>query len=578
MFTQYLRRYWGLITLGLISLILVDTIQLFIPRVIKYAIDSLTTGEATFSLLLKYASTVFLLAIGILVFRFGWRYFIFGTARRVERDLRRDLFAHLESLHLHFYKDHKVGTLMAHLTNDLDAVVMAIGIGLVTAVDAVLWSSFTIIFMLLINVQLTLYVIIPLPLLAYLTFYFSRQIFTRFERVQSSFANLTSTVQEQLTGIHLIKAYNETATALDKLKRSSLSYVSRNLSFIKVYALFFPLVFFIANISLALLLWLGGKSTILGTITIGDFVAFQTYLGMLMWPIMGLGYTFTVLQRGRASWQRLYKLFATKPAIKSPPHPVKPKHPIGNLAFHHVYFAYPDQPTHYVLKDINLEIPKGTFLGIAGEIGSGKSTLALLLARMYDPTDGRITFDGIDLRELDLQFLRRFIVHVPQQTFLFSTTIRDNIAFGNPTASDEAITHVCKLAQIYDEIMEFEDGLNTVVGEKGVTLSGGQRQRITLARALLMEPEILVLDDPFSSVDSEHEVKIIKSLCDHLRGKTLILISHRLNSMRFMDKIIVLKDGTIVETGSFNELLLREGVFFDLYRKQQLKERIWKNL
>jgi ATP-binding cassette subfamily B multidrug efflux pump len=572
---DFIANRWRIL-IGLVALLIVDVLQLFIPRVIKYAIDDLTLGTMVSSRLLIYGLEVLTLALGIGGFRYVWRYFLLGATRRIEKALRDRLFIHLQTLSLSYFSHTKVGDLMAHATNDMDAVRMAMSLGVVFLVDTIILGVLTIFFMIYIHPTLTLFAILPMPLITLITLLFSRAIHHRFEIVQKSFASLTERVREAIAGIRVIKAYVLEERERKKLSQLSQDYIQKNLNVTKVWGMFFPIILFFSNLSMAIVLYVGGRLTIFQSISTGDFVAFMSYLGLLAWPMMALGWAINVIQRGGASMDRLNRILAETPEIFDASG-VAPKGPLkGRIDLRGLTFS-PGNGGIPLLQDIHLTVEKGERVVVVGRTGSGKTILCNLVARILEPPQGYLFFDGIEIHEIPLEVLRRSIGYVPQDTFLFSESIRENIAFGKRDATDKEIEEAARLAQIYDEIMRFPEGMNTVIGERGITLSGGQRQRIAIARALLMDPPLFILDDALSSVDIQTEEKILGGLEKFLKGKTSILITHRIAPLRRADRIIVLEQGKVAEMGDHPTLLSQGGIYTDLYWQRQLEEELEKN-
>ena len=572
---DFVANRWQIL-IGLIALFIVDVLQLFIPRVIKHAIDDLTSGIISPVRLLLYGLEVLILALGIGGLRYIWRYFLLGAARRIEKALRDRLFIHLQTLSASYFSKTQVGDLMAHATNDVEAVRMAMSLGIVFLMDTIILGVLTIFFMIYINPRLTLFAVLPMPIITLITLFFSRTIHHRFEILQKTFASLTERVREAITGIRVIKAYALEEKEREKLSQLSQDYIRKNLSMTKIWGMFFPVILFFSNLSMAIVLYLGGELTIFQSISTGDFVAFMSYLGLLSWPMMALGWAINMIQRGGASMDRLNRIFVETPEISDSPGvihsgPIKGRIDIRGLTFS------PGNGGNPLLRDIHLTIKEGERIVLVGRIGSGKSILCNLVSRVLEPPQGYLFFDGIEIHEMPLEVLRRSIGYVPQDTFLFSDTIRENIAFGKPDASDKEVEEAARLAQIYDEVMEFPGGLNTVIGEKGITLSGGQRQRIAIARALLMDPPIFILDDALSSVDIQTEERILEGLEKFLKGKTSILITHRIAPLRRADCIIVLEEGRVAEMGDHKTLLSKGGIYAELYWQRQLEEEVERN-
>ena len=568
----FVQHRWRLL-IGLSTLLVVDGLQLIIPQVIKLAIDDLTRGGIVQADLVKYGLYIAGIALLIGFFRYFWRFMILGTARRIEEALRGRLFSHLQTLSLSFFQETKTGDLMAHATNDMDAVRMAVGMGLVAITDTLVLGASAIVFMILIDPKLTLFAIVPMPFIALVTTRFSRLVHHRFESVQASFSRLTEQVRESLAGIRVVKAFAQEGYEKEKLDHIGEEYVGKNLRLIKVWGMFFPLIMLLANLGTVIVLWLGGMETILGTITAGGFVAFMTYLGILAWPMMALGWVINLIQRGSASMGRINKILNTQPEIADRPR-LRPITKLeGKIEFRDLTFSYKpgSLPT---LKGITLQVNPGEFVAIVGRTGTGKSTLCNLIPRLFDPPNGHLFMDGREIHAIPIKPLRESIGYVPQDTFLFSTTIKENIVFGNPKASEEEVANAARIAQIDEEIRTFPMDIETLIGEKGITLSGGQKQRIAIARAVLLNPQIMILDDALSSVDTQTEERIWNGLGEILDGKTRIVVSHRLSSIKEADKIILLDDGEITEMGDHQSLLSMGGIYAQIYQRQQIEEEL----
>jgi len=565
------NRWWILI--GLVALVVVDVLQLFIPRVIKYAIDDLTFGTISSSGLLFYGLQVLLLAIGIGCLRYIWRYFLLGSARRMEKSLRERLFNHLQTLSPSYFSHTKVGDLMAHATNDIEAVRMALSLGIVFLMDTVILGILTIFFMVYIHPTLTLFAILPMPFITLVTLFFSRAVFRRFETLQKTFSSLTERVRESIAGIRVIKAFVQEESQRARLSQVSQDYIQKNLSVTRIWGMFFPLILFLSNLSIAIVLYWGGRLTIFQFISTGDFVAFMSYLGLLAWPMMALGWAINVIQRGNASMARLNRIFEEKPVRYDFPKPLWSGSLRGNLEIRGLSYC-PVNGGIPILQDIHLTIEEGERLVIVGRTGAGKTILCNLMTRVLEPPKGSLYLDGIEIHQIPLEVLRKSIGYVPQDTFLFSDTIRENIAFGKLNATDKEIEEVARIAQIYEEVMGFPEGMNTVIGERGITLSGGQRQRIAIARALLTNPSIFILDDALSSIDTETSEQIIIRLEEFLKGKTSILVTHRIAPLLRADRIVVLEKGRIAEIGDHQSLLSKGGIYAELYWKRQLEDEL----
>ena len=569
---DFIENRWRIL-IGLVALLIVDVLQLLIPRIVKYAIDDLTSGTISSHRLILYGVEVLILALGIGGFRYIWRYLLLGAARQVELALRDRLFQHLQTLSSSYFARTKVGDLMAHATNDIEAVRMSIAMGVVFLVDTIILGILTIFFMIYIHPLLTLYAILPMPLITTITLFFSRVIHQRFEAVQKTFATLTERVRESIAGIRVVKAYVQEEAEKEKLSKLSQDYLRRNISVTKVWGMFFPLILFFSNLSMAIVLYWGGKLTIFQSMSPGDFVAFMSYLGMLVWPMMALGWAINVIQRGAASMGRLNRIFAEAPEISDSPKALWTGSLKGDIELRGLTFS-PGNGGNPLLKDIDLTFHKGEKIVMVGRTGSGKTLLCDLLARVLETSEGTIFYDGIEIHRIPLRTLRRDIGYIPQDTLLFSDTIRENIAFGRLDATEEEIEEAAKIAQIYDEIMEFPNGMNTLVGEKGITLSGGQRQRVAIARAILINPPVFILDDALSSVDIQTEERILEGMESFLKRKTSILVTHRIAPLRRADRIVVLDEGRVVEVGDHSTLLSKGGIYASLYWQRQLEEEL----
>ncbi len=562
---------------GLLSLIIVDVLQLVIPRIIKWAVDDLTAARIDLWRLLTYALSMIGLALFIGLFRYIWRRCLLGTSRRIEEGLRNALFSHLQTLSASYFDGVKTGDLMAHATNDIQQIRMATGMGMVALNDAIVLGLAAIGFMAYINITLTVFVLIPMPLIVISTRFFSKKMHRRYQAVQAAFSDLTEVIRERFTGIRIIKAHHRKKEEALRVEAVSRDYVQKNIRLIKIIGLFFPMMLLFSNISLAIVLFLGGRQTILQTITAGDFVAFISYLGLLTWPMMALGWVTNLIQRGRASLDRLNKILQTVPEIKDRPDARAVDRGDGRIVFEKVSFGYAssrDPKGMKTLSAINLSIEPGEVLGIVGPPGSGKSTLISLIPRLYDVDRGRILLDGSDIRTLKIKDLRSQIGFIPQEPFLFAGTIRENITFGNPRITAKQLENAVKDAALYETISSFPLGFETLVGEKGIILSGGQKQRVALARCLLKDARILILDDPISQVDLETGAVIINTIRRMTGQKTVIIVSHRLSAVSYADQIISLDRGRIVESGSHRQLMDSDLYYAKTFRMQEIEEEL----
>ena len=571
---KYFLRYKYRILLGLIALIIVDGLQLVIPRILKYAVDGINTGKlATFGLF-KFGVFIVSIAVVIAIFRFFWRYFVIGTSLKIQEHLRNRFFSHLQGLSFSYFNNTKTGELMALATNDILAVRRAIGPGIVILTDTIFLTIASLIMMFKINIILTFYALIPLPLLSISTFFIGRALHIRFRNVQAAFAKLTDRVQENLAGIRVVKAFVQESFEIYNFKKQNQFFVDENMRLVKIWGGFFPLLTLLAGASTAIVLFWGGRQVIMNIITLGDFVAFTSYLAILTWPMMGIGFVVNILQRGSASMGRVNKVLNTKPEIKNLPDAVNVTGKLrGEIEFKDIYFRY-SKELPYVLKGVNLKIAGKEQIAIVGRIGEGKSTLVNFIPRVIEPVTGEVFIDGRNIRNYKIASLRKRIGFVPQDTFLFSMSLKENIAFGVPNTPMEKIIEASKIAQIYDEIMELPSKFDTEIGERGVSLSGGQKQRVAIARAIIFDPDILILDDALSSVDTETEEKIINALLPVMEKRTTIIITHRISSVKNLKRIIVLDNGIVKEDGNHKQLMQLGGIYKNLYEKQLLKEKL----
>jgi ATP-binding cassette, subfamily B, multidrug efflux pump len=569
----YLAANRNQILFGLACLIMVDLLQLFIPRVIKRVVDDLTLMQVDLTGLIKYAGIILSLGLFIGFFRFFWRRCLLGTARRTEEALRNRLFAHLQTLSPAYFDRMRTGDLMAHATNDLQQVRMAAGMGLVALNDAVFLGSAAIGFMIYINLKLTLYVLIPMPLIVLGTRFFSKHMHRRYQLVQAAFSELTEAVRERFAGIRVVMAYNAQDGEGREVERISEAYLRENIDLVKVTGTFFPLMVLLTDLSLAIVLFQGGRETIFSRITTGDFVAFISYLGLLTWPMMALGWVTNLIQRGRASLDRLDRILSTDPQLVEADDAASIADFHQTLTIDNVIFSY-DAQRGDVLRGISLSLEKGTTLGIVGPPGSGKSTLLQLLMRLYDVDSGSIRIDGTDVRHLKIADLRSLMSIAPQEPFLFAGTVKENITFDSPDVSDARLERVTRLAALDSTIAELPEGFDTVVGERGVILSGGQKQRVALARALLNDAPIMILDDPVSQVDTHTAARIVETFNAMAGDRTLLIVSHRLSAVRHADRIIVLDNGRIVDSGDHDQLMAADGYYARAYRLQELEDAL----
>ncbi len=566
----FFRQYKLRLACGFLALLGVDFLQLWIPRVIKKAVDGLEFGIATESSLFYHGLTIVLLALGIALLRFCWRYLVLGFSRQLEIDLRSWLFSHLLTLDRVFFQRHPTGEIMALATNDLTAVQMAGGIGLVACVDALVMSVAALAFMAYIHPLLTIITLAPMPVLAIVTRLLSAKLHNRFSRVQEQFAKLSELARTTLTTIRLIKAYTREPSQAKRFDDLGKNYIQSNLRLALIQGALFPASGLVGNFSMLLVVFFGGRLTIQGAITAGDFVAFTTYLYMLVWPMMAIGWVTNLFQRGVTSLGRIETVLHEIPILKDPQETVELPFCEGRISIKGLDFTY-NTMTEPVLTSITLDIQPGV-LGIVGRTGSGKSTLCQLLARQYPVPEEVLFFEGIDVNRMNLDDVRGCLAYVPQDVVLFSDTIAANIAFGSSGATQEQIESAAEKAVVHKEIMAMPEGYHTRIGEKGVKLSGGQRQRIALARALLLERPIIIIDDSLSAVDLQTEQKIIKSLSSYSEGRTCIIVSHRLAPLVEADEILVVDGGRIVDQGSHAQLLIKNAYYAAVFHHQTSAE------
>ncbi len=559
--------------IGFTALLGVDFFQLIIPRLIKRAVDGLTNGTATGAILGNIAGLILLAAILMTVLRFFWRYMIIGFSRILERDIRDRLFSHILKLDKSFFERHTTGDIMAHAGNDLSAVQMACGMGMVAAVDALVISVAGLGFMIYISPSLTLVAILPMPLLALSTRKLAGRLHDRFNRVQEQFSVLTEFARSSITGIRLIKVYTMERLQERKFNTLGREYIKSNLEVARIQGMLFPVAALVGNMGMLLVLYYGGRLAIESQITLGDFAAFMTYLTMLVWPMMAVGWVTNLAQRGLTSLARIDTLLQENSTLPVQATARETPQVEKSSDTKQVIFTFRDLSFRYsleqpeVLRNITLEIGPG-ILGVVGKPGSGKSTLCHLTARLYPVEDGTLFFNNIDVNLLSPEFIRQHISYVEQETFLFSDTIAANISLGKPDATEMEIERAAKIAAIHDEIMQFSEGYQSRIGERGVNLSGGQRQRLSLARSLLLNRPVMIIDDALSAVDMETEHRIVTALSEYLRGKTVFLVSHRLSVLQDADEILVLDKGKIRDRGNHQELFATSKYYKNIFENQ----------
>lgn len=604
----YLRKYRATYIIGALCVVCNNGVWILFPLIIRRAIDVLNAGITRHNSpavirhdVMKYALLLLAVAGTKAIFQYLTRWILIGVSREIEFDLRNDLFAHLEQLSYSFYQRTRTGDIMARATNDLNAVRMLLGPGIMYTANTVVFTAGALVFMLSISPRLTLFAFAPLPIFSIVVQYFGRRIHERFERIQAMFSDISARAQENFSGARLIRAYVQEEAEIESFETDNREYISRSLKLVRLMGMLWPTLETLLGFAIIIVLYVGGREVLLHRIGLGSFVAFNTYMVQLTWPIIALGWVINIFQRGTASMGRIHSIMSERPEIADAEMSASLANRAvlggaatdtsvdairGDIEFRNLHFRYgntlqaAERQQHAapgdesVLKNVNLRVPAGTSLAIVGPTGSGKSTLVSLIPRIYDADPGTVLIDGRPIREFPLEYLRRNIGFVPQETFLFSDTIRGNIAFGAEDATIEDIRRAAEAASIASDIESFPEGYNTVVGERGLTLSGGQKQRTAIARAIIRNPRILVLDDALASVDTQTEDRILNHLRQIMEGRTTIFISHRVSTVRNADRIAVLHGGEIVEYGTHDELIERNGYYTELYNKQLLEEEL----
>jgi len=590
---SYVQRQIPRVVSGIVILMAVDLMQLIIPRVVQRTIDHLGASVFQQDFILRNTLFILALAFGMVILRFFWRIFIMGTSRRIERDVREDMFSHLQGLGFSFFNRTQTGDLMALMVNDVNAIRMATGLSFLALTDALFMGSLSLVFILSMNWRIGLLTITPLPLIIFMITRYGPMIQSRFKAVQESFASISSHTQEAFSGIRVIKGYVQEEDQVEKLDSVCSDYVARNMDLIKIWGFFFPAVTLFASMSMTILYLAGGRAVILQNMSFGGFVSFGMYLGLLIWPVIATGWVINLMQRGVASAKRILELMDEKSDVEdrsSSPHVADDgaysgaaramdnagagnRTGYGEIEIRNLTFGYGGKK---VFSGISLIIPAGTSLGVMGGPGSGKTSLVSVLFRLFPVDPGMVFFDGCDINDIPLSVLRGSIGYVPQDPFLFSETVSENIGFGidEELRDRTEIERYARVAAIYDEITDFSEGFDTVVGERGVTLSGGQKQRLCIARALFKNPDIIILDDALSSVDASTESVLLRNIRREMEGKTSIVVSHRVSTVMECDRIVVLRNGEIHEHGNHRELLREGGYYSRLYELQRLEEQV----
>jgi ATP-binding cassette subfamily B protein len=570
----YAKKYRVQFFWGAVSVLFNNGVWILFPLVIRRAVDGLKAG-VTRDKLITYSLLLIAVAATKGIFQFLTRWILIGISREIEFDLRNDLFSHLEKLSYSYYQRTRTGDIMARATNDLNAVRMLLGPAIMYSANTLVFTAGALIFMFSISPKLTLCAFAPLPIASIIVQYFGRRIHERFERIQAMFSDISARAQENFSGARVIRAYAQEEAEIRQFETDNREYIARGLKLVRLMGMLWPTLETMLGLAIVIVLWIGGMEVLNHRMEIGGFVAFNIYMVQLTWPVIALGWVINIFQRGTASLVRIDEIMREQPEITDTvPHICPPLADVGlsgDIEFRNLNFGYNGTT---VLHDVNLHIPAGTSLAIVGPTGSGKSTLVSLIPRIYDAQPGSVLVDGRPIREFTLEQLRRSIGFVPQETFLFGDSIRENIAYGVEEATDDQVRAAAEAASIAADIEGFPEKYDTMVGERGITLSGGQKQRTAIARAIIRDPHILILDDALSSVDTHTEDRILNHLRELMRGRTTILISHRVSTVRNADRIAVLHGGRIVEYGTHDELLALNGYYEDLYNKQLLEEEL----
>jgi len=569
----YLKRYWKSLAWGAVATILYNALKVLLPLVIGHAIDDMQHG-LTQAKIMHHALRLLLLAVLSAVFLYTMRQVIIGASREIEFDLRNDLFANLARQPASFYHTHRTGDIMARTTNDLNAVRQLLGPAIMYSANTLVFTVAALPFMYRISPKLTFFAFVPLPMASVLVQYFGNRIHTRFERIQAMFSDISAKAQENFSGARLIRAFAQEDAEIASFETANKEYIRRSLHLVRLMAMLWPTLEFVLGLSLMITLLVGGHEVVSHRISVGQFTAFNVYMVQLTWPMIAVGWVVNLFQRGTASVVRIDELLKEKPSIDDAEAILQPSDQefAGAIEFRNLNFSYGEGPP--VLRNINLHVPAGTSLAIVGPTGSGKSTLVNLIPRLLDAPSGSVLIDDQPIRQFKLAELRKNIGFVPQETFLFSDTVWQNIAFGRPSATDAEVQDAAIVAHIQSEILEFPKGFDTLVGERGVTLSGGQKQRSAIARAVIRDPRILILDDALASVDTYTEERILSGLRRVMQGRTTVFISHRISTARNADQIAVLVEGRIAELGTHDELLAINGYYTSLFEKQRLEEEL----
>ena len=567
----HLRHYRKGLALGIASLLMKDLLAVALPVIIKYGVDSLTKG---FLLRIVLETAALLIGLSLVkgLFQYWMRVIIIGISRDIEFDLRNDLFNHLVELSQDFYSRYRTGDIMARATNDLNAVRMMLGPGIMYTAETSVMLVLSVIVMMKTDLQLTLMALIPAPVVSLAVVFFGRRIHTRFEHIQKMFSDISSKVQENLAGVRVVRAYAQESAEVAQFETLNQDYIRENIGLARIQGMFMPLLQALIGVTFLLVLWAGGRQLMRRQITLGSFVMFNTYMGMLIWPMIAFGWVVNLMQRGTASLNRINEILREKPTITSAAGAIRSTAEYRpEIRFRNVHVRHGSREA---IAGIDLTIGGGETVAVVGHTGSGKTTLVSLIPRLFDPQSGEVELGGVNLKEFDPEALRRDIGFVPQETFLFSATLAENIAWGTHGASESDIRWAADVAGLAADIEGFPNGFSTVIGERGLTLSGGQKQRTAIARAILRNPRILILDDALSSVDTITEERILQALAGVMRNRTTILISHRVSTIQNADRIVVLNHGKVVESGTHEQLQRLGGYYAELYEKQLLEEEL----
>jgi ATP-binding cassette, subfamily B, multidrug efflux pump len=569
---SYLLRYKKLYILGFIATLGSNLSANMVPLIIRHSVDTLRYSLNTDAVI---KTSLWIVGISLVsgFFLFLTRRTIIVASRKIEYDLRNDFFEHLLKLHLRYFQSKPTGDLMAHATNDINAVRNFLGPAIMYSADTLIAFVLITTIMISINPLLTGLSFIPLPFISIFVYLIGSSVNKKYEAVQAEYSVLTAKAQESLSGIRVVKSFVREDNEIESFEKISKEYMHRNMRLVKVQSLMFPLMVFFIGLSMLTVTWLGGKMVIEDKLTLGDLTAFLIYLGWLIWPMIAFGWVANMVQQSAASMKRISIIMDTEPEVRDSDDSAVIKELLGNIEFKNISFRY-DDVLPEVLHNINLKVPTGSTLAIIGNTGSGKTTLVNLVSRLFDTSSGSVEIDGYDVKNIPVDVLRSNIGYVTQETFLFSTSIKENILFGVDGYNEAEFKEACDIAQIDKDVQSFQNKYDTVIGERGITLSGGQKQRVSIARAVLKKPAILILDDALSAVDTYTEEEILRRLTKFMQSRTSIIISHRISTVKNADLIIALEDGKIAESGNHDELLKAEGIYFDLYTKQLLEREL----